>query len=76
VPSPWATKLSRRHGETAAQTLVLDYNDSAGLDAAFAEHGRSIACAIVEPVAGNMNLVARRPDFSAAARPVHAHGRC
>src|SRR5262249_27067589 len=49
--------------ETAAQTLVLDYNDANGLDAAFAEHGRSIACAIVEPVAGNMNLIAPRPGF-------------
>jgi glutamate-1-semialdehyde 2,1-aminomutase len=33
------------------------------LDAAFAEHGRSIACVIVEPVAGNMNLIAPRPGF-------------
>ena len=49
--------------ETAAQTLVLDYNDAAGLDAAFAEHGRSIACVIVEPVAGNMNLIAPRRGF-------------
>ena len=49
--------------ETAAQTLVLDYNDVAGLDAAFAEHGRSIACVIVEPVAGNMNLIAPRAGF-------------
>jgi len=49
--------------ETAAQTLVLDYNHTEGLDAAFAEHGRSIACVIVEPVAGNMNLVAPRPGF-------------
>jgi glutamate-1-semialdehyde 2,1-aminomutase len=49
--------------ETAAQTLVLDYNDIAALDAAFAEHGRSIACVIVEPVAGNMNLIAPRPGF-------------
>jgi glutamate-1-semialdehyde 2,1-aminomutase len=49
--------------ETAAQTLVLDYNDTAGLDAAFLEHGRSIACAIVEPVAGNMNLVAPKRGF-------------
>jgi glutamate-1-semialdehyde 2,1-aminomutase len=46
--------------ENAAQTLVLDYNDAAGLDAAFAKHGRSIACVIVEPVAGNMNLLAPR----------------
>ncbi len=49
--------------ETAAQTLVLDYNDTAALDTAFAEHGRAIACVIVEPVAGNMNLVAPRPGF-------------
>jgi glutamate-1-semialdehyde 2,1-aminomutase len=49
--------------ETAAQTLVLDYNDAAALDAAFAEQGHSIACVIVEPVAGNMNLVAPRVGF-------------
>jgi glutamate-1-semialdehyde 2,1-aminomutase len=49
--------------ETAAQTLVLDYNDVTGLDAAFGEHGRSIACVIVEPVAGNMNLIAPGPGF-------------
>jgi len=49
--------------ETAAQTLVLDYNDVAGLDAAFRELGDSIACVIVEPVAGNMNLIAPRPGF-------------
>jgi glutamate-1-semialdehyde 2,1-aminomutase len=29
--------------ETASQTLVLDYNDAAGVEAAFAEHGASIA---------------------------------
>jgi len=54
--------------ETASQTLVLDYNDAAGLQAAFSEHGSSIACVIVEPVAGNMNLVAPRPGFLERAR--------
>ena len=54
--------------ETASQTLVLDYNDAAGLQAAFREHGTSIACVIVEPVAGNMNLVAPRPGFLERAR--------
>jgi glutamate-1-semialdehyde 2,1-aminomutase len=49
--------------ETASQTLVLDFNDAAGVAAAFAEHGPSIACVIVEPVAGNMNLVAPAPGF-------------
>jgi glutamate-1-semialdehyde 2,1-aminomutase len=49
--------------ETAAQTLVLDYNDLAQLDAAFDRSGDSIACVIVEPVAGNMNLVEPRAGF-------------
>lgn len=54
--------------ETAAQTLVLDYNDKSGLEAAFLEHGESIACLIVEPVAGNMNLIAPQPGFLERAR--------
>lgn len=49
--------------ETAAQTLVLAYNDTAQLEAAFRESGESIACVIVEPVAGNMNLVPPLPGF-------------
>ena len=49
--------------ETAAQTLVLDYNDATQLDAAFRELGDSIACVIVEPIAGNMNLIVPRPGF-------------
>src|SRR5215831_6092388 len=49
--------------ENAAQTLVLPYNDTAALEAAFLEDGGSIACVIVEPVAGNMNLVAPSPGF-------------
>lgn len=38
-------------------TLVLDYNNIEAVKAAFAEHGSDIACVIVEPVAGNMNLI-------------------
>ena len=43
--------------ETAAHTLVLDYNDVQGLEALFAREGDAIAGVIVEPVAGNMNVV-------------------
>jgi len=49
--------------ETAAHTLVLDYNNEATLEVAFAQAGAEIAAVIVEPVAGNMNLVAPRPSF-------------
>lgn len=38
-------------------TLVLDYNNIEAVKTAFAEHGDQIACVIVEPVAGNMNLI-------------------
>ena len=49
-------------------TMTLTYNDSAGLRRAFAEHGERIACAIVEPVAGNMNCIPPEPGFLEALR--------
>ncbi|MGA0805620.1 MAG: glutamate-1-semialdehyde 2,1-aminomutase [Pseudohongiellaceae bacterium] len=54
--------------ETAAQTFVLPYNDIPALDALFAQQGSEIACVIVEPVAGNMNLVPPAPGFLEALR--------
>ncbi|MDH4124777.1 MAG: glutamate-1-semialdehyde 2,1-aminomutase [Gammaproteobacteria bacterium] len=41
----------------AEHTITLAYNDIEAVRAAFAELGESIACAIVEPIAGNMNMV-------------------
>ncbi|MCA1979593.1 MAG: glutamate-1-semialdehyde 2,1-aminomutase [Thiobacillus sp.] len=59
----------------AAETLVLDYNDVAGLERTFAEIGSEIACIIVEPFAGNMNLVKPTAEFMAAMRRLcDAHG--
>jgi glutamate-1-semialdehyde 2,1-aminomutase len=49
--------------ETAAATMVLDYNDIAQVKKLFSERGKAIACVIVEPVAGNMNLVLPVPGF-------------
>jgi glutamate-1-semialdehyde 2,1-aminomutase len=54
--------------EVAAATLVLDYNDTAQLKRLFAERGSQIAALIVEPVAGNMNLVLPAPGFLEALR--------
>jgi len=53
---------------TATDTLVLRYNDTEGLAAAFAEHGAQIAGVIVEPAAGNMGCVAMTPQFAQALR--------
>jgi glutamate-1-semialdehyde 2,1-aminomutase len=49
--------------ETAAHTLVLDFNDAAGVSAAFAQQGNDIAAVIVEPVVGNASLIAPKPGF-------------
>jgi glutamate-1-semialdehyde 2,1-aminomutase len=46
---------------TAAHTLVLQFNDVAALAGAFKRN--PIAGVIVEPVAGNMNLVLPQPGF-------------
>jgi glutamate-1-semialdehyde 2,1-aminomutase len=54
--------------QVASQTVVLDYNDSAQARRLFQEKGREIAAVIVEPVAGNMNLVLPAPGFLAALR--------
>ncbi|WP_131112266.1 glutamate-1-semialdehyde 2,1-aminomutase [Sulfuricystis thermophila] len=54
--------------DLAKHTLVLDYNDAQQLSDAFRQHGNEIACVIVEPVAGNMNLVAPKPEFLATMR--------
>ena len=61
--------------EIAALTTVLDYNDVTGLERTFAEMGKEIAAVIVEPVAGNMNLILPKPEFLAAMRALcTAHG--
>ncbi|MDA8744005.1 glutamate-1-semialdehyde 2,1-aminomutase [Rubripirellula amarantea] len=44
-------------------TIVLRYNDVAGVKAAFAKHPGEIAAVILEPVVGNMGCVAGSPEF-------------
>ncbi len=52
----------------AKHTLVLDYNNPQQLEDLFNQAGGSIACVIVEPVAGNMNLLRATPEFLQAMR--------
>jgi glutamate-1-semialdehyde 2,1-aminomutase len=47
----------------AKHTLVLDYNNPQQLEDVFARLGAEIACVIVEPVAGNMNLLRPTQEF-------------
>ncbi len=49
--------------QVAQQTAVLDYNDIAQVKKLLLERGSEVAGVIVEPVAGNMNLVLPAPGF-------------
>jgi glutamate-1-semialdehyde 2,1-aminomutase len=47
----------------AEHTITLSYNDADAVRTAFDELGEQIACVIVEPIAGNMNMVPPVPGF-------------
>jgi len=61
--------------DLAKHTLTLPFNDEHRLRTFFAEHGDTIACAIIEPVVGNMGVLAPKPGFHEALREVtEKHG--
>lgn len=47
----------------AAHTLTLEYNNIQQLKDLFAQVGNEIACVIIEPVVGNMNLIVPHLEF-------------
>ena len=49
--------------ELAKETIVLPYNNSQAVQDLFKKHGDSIACVIVEPIAGNMGVVVPDEEF-------------
>ncbi len=62
-------------GASAADTLVVPFNDVAALETVFAERGSEIACVITEAAPGNMGVVPPEPGFTAALRRITAaHG--
>ena len=54
--------------EVVQHTLVLEYNNVAQLEEAFALHGADIAGLIMEPIAGNMNFVRASVEFTRRCR--------
>jgi glutamate-1-semialdehyde 2,1-aminomutase len=60
---------------TAAQTLVVPYNDPDAIDAVFATHGDRIAAVIVEAAPANMGVVTPSPGFNdRLTRLAHSNG--
>ncbi|MDD0839758.1 glutamate-1-semialdehyde 2,1-aminomutase [Curvibacter sp. HBC61] len=54
--------------EVVQHTLVLEFNNIAQLEEAFALHGRELACLMIEPIAGNMNFVRASVPFMKRCR--------
>jgi len=52
----------------AAHTLTLEYNNTQQLEDIFKQMGDEIACVIIEPVVGNMNLIVPHMEFLATLR--------
>jgi len=49
--------------EVVQHTLVLEYNNIAQIEEAFSLHGQTLACVMIEPIAGNMNFVRASVPF-------------
>jgi glutamate-1-semialdehyde 2,1-aminomutase len=61
--------------EVIQHTIVLEYNHIPALEAAFALHGPKLACAMIEPICGNMNFVrASRPFMQRLRELCTQHG--
>ncbi|MBK3331573.1 glutamate-1-semialdehyde 2,1-aminomutase [Persephonella atlantica] len=56
--------------ELAQLTIVLPYNDIDAVEEAFKKHGDDIACVIIEPVAGNMGVVAPSEEYHQRLREI------
>ncbi|TAN12189.1 MAG: glutamate-1-semialdehyde-2,1-aminomutase [Burkholderiaceae bacterium] len=54
--------------DLVAHTLVAEYNNVQELEALFQQHGKRIACVIMEPIAGNMNFVRASVEFTRRCR--------
>ncbi|CAN5871890.1 glutamate-1-semialdehyde 2,1-aminomutase [soil metagenome] len=60
---------------SAAETIVLPYNDVAAVEAAFAQRGGEVAAVITEAAAGNMGVVPPARGFTEALRRItREHG--
>jgi len=58
---------------TAADTIVIPYNDGEALAAALDRYASEIACVIIEPYVGNMGLVLPRDGYLERVRELCTH---
>jgi glutamate-1-semialdehyde 2,1-aminomutase len=56
--------------DVVKDTLVASFNDVESVKSLFAKYKDQIACIIVEPIAGNMNMILPQDDFLAKLRAI------
>ncbi|MCX7760737.1 MAG: glutamate-1-semialdehyde 2,1-aminomutase [Hydrogenothermaceae bacterium] len=56
--------------ELAKLTIVLPYNNIEAVEETFKKYGEDIACVIIEPVAGNMGVVAPSKEYHQKLRQI------
>ena len=49
--------------DTAKHTHTLEYNNVQALEECFENMGQALACVIIEPIVGNMNLIVPKKEF-------------
>ncbi len=54
--------------ETSVNSLLVEYNNLDALEQCFREHQDEIACVLIEPIAGSMNVVLPKPGYLQAIR--------
>ena len=52
----------------AKHTFTVPYNDLSAVRQVIQQHGRDLACIILEPIAGNMGVIPPAPDFLSSLR--------
>ncbi|OGT53132.1 MAG: glutamate-1-semialdehyde-2,1-aminomutase [Gammaproteobacteria bacterium RIFCSPHIGHO2_12_FULL_41_15] len=55
------------------ETLIADFNHLDSVEKLFAEYSTEIAAIIVEPIAGNMNMILPKPTFLSGLRALCDH---
>jgi glutamate-1-semialdehyde 2,1-aminomutase len=59
--------------QIAKLTITVPYNDLSAFESAMEQHGKDLACVIVEPVAGNMGVVPPEKGFLEALRQLSSN---
>lgn len=65
IPSSSGVSAGATH-----DTLIATFNDLDSVAALFEKHAQQIACVIVEPIAGNMNMLLPEPGFLEGLREI------